>query len=343
MSLNDSQAKVWGVREQITLRDVAKEAGVSTSAASVVLNGARSGTRISPVKRRNVLEVAERMGYRPNALAQSLSRGRTNRIGVYSGRGRLNSRNWFFAEVLGGIFDAASEFHINTMVHTSGYGDAPVLDLVSNRAIDGIVVHASDGDPILPLLGELRVPAVAIADVVPGLPCVVVDDAAGGFLQAQHLASLGHKHVILKRAPWDMVSTEARATAFEEAAERLGIRVTSLRDTANGDDVFNSAEIALICSDDDPVTAVVGWSDASASYACNHLTSLGIAIPDRVAVIGFDGFLFQPKLRHEITTIRAPWGAVGATATRILMQLIDHEPVPPLTVLPVEFLRGKTT
>lgn len=339
----DAPAQMWGGREQITLRDVAQEAGVSTSAASVVLNGARSGTRISAAKRRTVLEVAERMGYRPNALAQSLSRGRANRVGVYSGRGHLDSRNWFFAEVLGGIFEACVACEVNTMVHTSGYGASHLLDLVSNRAIDGIVVHASAGDPILPLLGELRVPAVAIADAVPGLPSVVVDDESGGFLQAQHLASLGHRHVLLKRASAEMLSAETRTDAFERAAERLGMRVTTRRDHGFTEDSLDSADLAMFFAEADPITAVVGWNDAVAWSACDHLTSLGLKIPEQVAVIGFDGFRFQPRLLHELTTIRAPWGAVGAAAIRVLVQLIDRQPVPPATVLPVEFVRGKTT
>ena len=343
MLLIDAQDQSWGEREQVTLRDVAKAAGVSTSTASVVLNAAKSGTRVSVATRRKVLEVAERMEYRPNALAQSLIRGRTHRIGVYSGGSRIDARNSFFAEVLGGICDAAAEFEANVVIHTSGSGDQHLLELVSNRAFDGLIVHARSDDPILPLLGELRVPAVSIADPVGELPCVVVDDENGGLLQAQHVASIGHRHVMLKVAPWPMESARIRMVAFQEAAQRLGIRVTPRLETFGEDDGLDAEDVRILSEGEDRATAVIGWSDHVASRICNRLTTLGISIPESVAVLGFDGFRHYAKPLHELTTIRAPWSAIGASATQVLMQLVDGKSVPKRTVLPVEFVRGSTT
>lgn len=339
----DQAEHIWGEHHRVTLNDVAREAGVSQSAASVILNGARSGTRVSTHRRRAVLEVAARMGYRPNALARSLQTGRTHRIGVYCGASCLDSRNSFYSQVLGGVLSAATELRQNTMIHSSGQEESDLLDLVSNRALDGLVVHATASDPILPLLCELRVPAVAIADKIDRLPSVVVDDVAGGKLQARHLASLEHRHVLLKRPIEWRGSSSARCGAFLQAAETLGLRVTERYETFDEDDGLDASDLRILTEGPDRATAVVGWSDQVAQRICDRLDQVGLAIPSDVAVVGFDGFRQPYTPKFDLSTVEAPWAEVGRSAVRLLHALIEGEAVPLLTTLPVEFVRGTTT
>lgn len=338
----EQRQRDWTGYRAVTLNDVAREAGVSQSAASVILNGARSGTRVSQQKRRVVLEVAEKIGYRPNALARSLTTGRTNRIGIYSS-GELDSKNQFFAELLSGVLREAGEMRLNTMVHSSGWDDASLLDLVSNRALDGLIIHSREQDPIIPLLSNLRVPAVAVADRISGLPSVVVDDRAGGEMQARHLASLGHKRVLVKACPHLCDSGEQRVRSFIESAESQGMICTK---TNFNDDIHQGLtpeEIMLLTRDSERYTAVVAWNDYSAHTICEKLASLGIAIPEKVAVVGFDGFdqMFTPVFR--LTAIKAHWPNVGSKAVKHLHKLLEGHEVPDLTVMPVEFVRGGTT
>jgi LacI family transcriptional regulator len=333
----------WGGRGRITLNDVAKEAGVSQSVASVVLNGAQSGTRVSPERKLQVLEVARRMGYRPNALAQSLITGRTDRIGVYSGRSRLTSRNAFVAEILGGIFEAAADFRVNTVVHTSGRSHDELLSLVSNGALDGLIVHASEDDPIIPLLSELRAPAVALADPIDGLPSVGIDDRRGGTLVAQHLASLGHKRVLLKQMVPLPKSGATRMGALREEAVRLGMEVIDRPEATAEESALDSEEIRLLTEGPNRATAIACWSDATAEKICNTLWDLGISMPSEVAVTGFDGFIRDPARRYSLTTVHAPWFEVGNVAARLVMALVNGDSVPSLTTIPVEFIKGSTT
>jgi DNA-binding LacI/PurR family transcriptional regulator len=332
----------WSERRSTTLRDVARSVGVSESTASVVLNRTRSGTRVSAETRRHVLEAAERLGYRPNALARSLQTGRTQRIGIYSGRARLDSRNLFFAEVLGGVFEGALEFGLNTVVHTSGNSPDMLLDLLSNRALDGLVVHARKDDPVVGMLHELRVPAVAVADQVEALPSVCVDDIAGGRLQAQHLAQLGHRHVLYKQTAHTAISAVRRMESFCQAAEELGIRVTCHYEESF-DDLLTADDIAVLSGGADRASAVVCWNDRTAEAACQTVSSLGMSIPGEVAVVGFDGFSGFYAPRFELTTIRAPWSAVGHQAVKALMSMVAGDAVASLTTVPIEFHRGATT
>jgi len=334
----------WSNERAATLKDVAKAAGVSEPTASVVLNEAKSGTRVSAKTRLVVTEAAQRLGYRPNALARSLQTGQTNRIGVFTGAGRLDSGNLFYSAILGGLFDGCTAHQLNALVHTSGSTDEYLLDLVSNRAVDGLVVHAGQNSPILNLLHELRVPAVAVADRISRLPCVCVDDAAGGTLQAHHLSILGHKEVIYIQAYAPLQSAVLRAEAFTSHAQSLGMRVTEFKAPALGVHPYlSSSQLDLIVRRDKPATAIVAWCDLLAEGICQELFDLGIDVPKRVAVVGFDGFESSYRRRFELTTIRAPWNEVGRIAVSMLVNLRKGASVPDTTILPITFVRGKTS
>jgi LacI family transcriptional regulator len=332
----------WSERRSTTLRDVAQVVGVSESTVSVVLNRTRSGTRVSANTRRNVLEAAERLGYWPNALARSLQTGQTHRIGFYSGRAKLDARNLFYAELLSGICEGANEQGTNVLLHTNGDEPDMLLDLVSNRAIDGLVIHPGADDPIVPMLGQLRIPAIAVADPVEMLPSVCVDDHAGGVMQAKHLYSLGHKVILYKQTGMTAQSAVLRMEAFIATAAELGMDVIVHHDELL-DDGLLSRDLAILTRPKSPATAIVGWNEFRAEQVCRHLCDLGIPIPAGVAVVGFDGFRRFYDPRFELTTIRAPWAEVGRVAVRVLYDLIAGKEVPYLNTLPVEFVRGATT
>lgn len=327
----------------MTLKDVARSVGVSESTVSVVLNGSRSGTRVSASTRQAVIEAAERLGYRPNVNAQSLQAGRSNRLGIYSGRARLDARNLFFAELLGGMLEGSVDLGTNTVVHTSGTSREDLLNLVSSRAIDGLVTHLATDDLILEVLDQLRVPAVAVADRIDRLHSICVDDEGGGMLLAQHLARLGHRHVLVKQASLPPQSGIDRVDSFVRTGQRLGLRATVRFGDDQGREILTSEDVELLTRENDRATAVFGWSDRVAEAVCHSLTSLGLRIPDDVAVVGFDGFHTYYSHRFPLTTIRAPWSDVGRVAVSTLVSLIQGGTAPPVIVIPVEFVRGGTT
>jgi LacI family transcriptional regulator len=282
------------------------------------------------------------MGYRPNAIAQNLATGRANRIGFYSGRARLDCRNPFFAEVLGGVFDGAEELGIDTLVHTSGASEGRIIDLVRGHTLDGLIVYAAPGDPILRLLGGLHVPAVAIADEIEGLPSVAVDDHSGGMLLAGHLASLGHGHVLVKQSPAPPRSAIKRVQAFREGCESAGMRVTQGYETWDGAGL-NEEELRAVSEGPERVSAVMAWSDAVAELVCEHLQRVGIRVPYDVSVVGFDGFRHRHPPRYDLTTIEAPWALAGREAVRLANAQIAGDPIPEITVLPVTLHAGNSS
>lgn len=334
---------VWREKPKVTLKDVARSAGVSESLASFVLNGSKSGTRVSADTRALVITTAMDLGYRPNANARTLNTGKTNRIGFYSGRSKLDSRNCFYAEILGGMFESCNAHRMNTVVHSSGDRQDLLLDLLADRSIDGLVVFATQNDPILPLLDEMCVPAISVADKVEGLPCVRVDDREGGFLQAKHLHARGHRNVLIKQSSTYPTSSVERIESFIEKASDLGMRTTVRVESDTHPIGLDDIDLHLITKGEDRVTAVVGWNDITAIRVCHVLSQNGLRIPEDVAVVGFDCFEQFIIPKYWLTTIRAPWSEVGKLAVESLIRLINNKSVPFVQTVPVSLRHGDTT
>jgi len=339
----EQRQHVWQERTKVTLKDVARMAGVSESLASFVLNGSKSGTRVSAETRALVISTAMDLGYRPNANARTLNTGKSNRIGFYSGRDKLDSRNCFFAEILGGMFDCCHAHRMNTVVHSSGERKDLLLDLVSDMSIDGLVVFAGQSDPILPLISEMCVPAIAVADKIDGLPAVCVDDREGGFLQAKHLHARGHRNVLIKQSSSNPSSSVERVEAFIQRASELGMRTTVRVESDAHPLGLDEIDMHLLTKASDRITAVVGWNDITAIRACHVLNQNGLRIPEDVAVVGFDCFEQFIIPKYWLTSIRAPWSEVGKLAVESLIRLINNKPVPFIQTVPVSLRHGDTT
>jgi LacI family transcriptional regulator len=333
----------WPRVDRTTLKDVALEVGVSESTVSVVINGARSGTRVSADTRRAVLEAASRLGYHSNSNAKSLLTGVTNRFGLYTISPNLDTSNFFLSELLRGFFEGCGELNYNSLIHTAGTTQQKLLELVANRAVDGLIVHALPGDPILPILSELKVPAISIADHAQGLPAVVVDEELGGKLLAQHLFERGHRNVLVKDCPDLLDSVVRRVQAFCERAHELGMSI-EIGSHTHWDDraLISSSDFEAISRSKDRVTAMFLWEDSVASKVLAELINVGFRIPHDIAMVGFNG-LRSPSPQTQLTTIDANWNLVGKTGVRLLSKLLAGESIPAETVVPVKFLRGATT
>src|SRR5579884_2493358 len=152
-----------------TLNDVARRAGVSKMAVSVVINGSRSGTQVSQETRERILQAAKELQYRPNAVARSLARKRTNIVGFYNGYKGVDPRTLFMADVMSGLQYGCEAFRKDLLTHGSFRGTS-VEDIyaeLSNHMIDGLILYAPASDPLIPMLADSHLPVVAIVDPVP--------------------------------------------------------------------------------------------------------------------------------------------------------------------------------
>lgn len=339
------------MKKPATLKEIAAHAGVGTAAASVVLNGAKSGTRVSDEKREAIIRVARELNYRPNGLARSLRMRRTGIVGYFSGYECIDPRNEYIAAIMGGLQAGCAGLGLDFLLYTPHIDLSPesVVANLSNGRLDGLIVTARPEHPISSLLAEAHLPVVAIADPLPGIPSVVADSHHGGRLQARHLADKGRWRVLYIPSDYPFLSVLDRYEGFIAEAEALGMEVVVGRPVHGYHPEIDRHESLLHPEDmtrfrmSDAPTAVVAWDDAPAHRIASQLADAGLHVPEQVAVVGYNGCVPATEPRWKLSTVRAPWHGVGQAAVRTLHRLIEGAEVPLITTLPVEMIAGGTS
>ncbi len=331
-------------QQKVTMKDVAERVGVSKMTVSAVLSGKSGPMRISLATQVRVREAAQQMGYRPNAVARSLRRKSTNIIGFYAGHGYLNARLPFLAEIIGGIQECCNQYHKDVLLHGvfRGYSVEDIYAELVDGRIDGLIVHAPPEDPLVDQLAASHLPVVAIADPIPTLPSVIVDDVAGANLAVDYLLSQGHRRILYRDTDKPLASAVRRREAFCEAAARQGMEMS----VWHGPDDTTTPEDTLLDFLDAPLaqrpTAIFCWNDMAAYDMMLHCRQRRVRIPEDLAVLGFDGLPTPLEGVWRLTSIRAPWAEVARTAVTLLVAQLNGEQVAPQTILPVAFAPGDT-
>lgn len=334
------------ITNRATLGDVAKLAGVSKMAVSVVLNGARSGTRVSEATRGRIVSAATELDYQVNPIARSLRTKQTGIIGFYSGNHSLEDRSPYLREILLGIRAATDEIGKDLLMFGifDGKSSVEVFRALSDGRVDGLVIHAAPDDPVVQLLAGSRFPVVAHTDALGTIPSVVVDDEQGGRLQAKALFEKGHRRVLVRSSKYPFTSVKRRTHAFLSEARDLGMETRIGRGTTHGvDHALDSDELSLFdTSRPDRFTAIALWDDGCAHVVIPQLVTLGFGIPDDVAVIGFNGVEPEYPLAWDVTSIDCRWDEVARAAVRTLQERIAGHEVPMEVRLPVSLRLGAT-
>jgi DNA-binding LacI/PurR family transcriptional regulator len=184
---------------------------------------------------------------------------------------------------------------------------------------------------------------VALADPLPLLPSVAVDDAEGSRLLADHLAGRGHRRVLYRMSPRRHTSVERRLAAFRAAASAHKMTITESRSLDYSGRLAAEESACLALPAGERPTAVACSNDFLAFHLLDSCRSLGLRVPDDLAVAGFDGVASSLGPGLRLTSIRAPWVEVAQTAVSLLVSRIDGREIPTETVLPVELVVGDTT
>ena len=325
----------------VTSYDIAQKLGLSQSTVSRILNGVK-GYRVAENTRLRVVEEARRMGYRPNSIARSLRKRRTNIVGFYGGYGYLNARNAYVAAVIGALQQACDAEVLDILLHGAfrqRTTDDVFGELVDGR-IDGLFLHTLSTDPLVELLGESSLPVVAISDALPGLASVVTDDRDGIRQTIEHLFVRGHRRIAYLAPEPRFVSVESRVDAFQCEMQARG--ETDARVIRNRGVELDIPLPELLQMAGSP-TAICCWNDLTAANLLVSCREFGIRVPTDLAVVGFDGVLDSRLMAQALTTIAVPWDILGQQAVALLMAQIRGSEVPRVTCVPVQLVPGETT
>jgi len=325
-----------------TIIDVAARAGVSKSLVSLVMRGERT---VSDEKRALVLAAAAELGYRPNAVARSLVRRRTNLFGVVLS----DLHNPFFAEVIDGVQEAAGAEGYRTIISTVNLNTAAeqrALDTLLELRVDGLILASPmfGVQSIAAASRELPMVLVARRSDVARVDSVTNDDPTGARLVVEHLAELGHRRIAHIDGGRGAGAAERRQ-GYEQTMAARGltefVRVVPGSYTEEGG---RHGVEALLAADGPLPTAIFVANDLAALGALATLAERGIRVPQDVSIVGYDNTALA-ALRHiNLTTVDQPRPDMGREAVALLLErLASHrDAARHVLVTPTLVVRGTT-
>lgn len=336
-----------------TLADVGREAGVSAMAASAVLNGARTTSRISEETRSRVLAAAERLRYRPDGAARALAYRRMNTIGIAATL--LGSEpNLYLLEVFNGVLQGAAAAGQNTTVFTlAGWdGAAERIAGFCDGRIDGLILLAPmlEDDPSSWLPAHTPVVSIHANREIAGVVNLESDEEAGAFQAVSRLLELGHRRILHVGGPVGSTGADRRLAGYFRALAAAGVPPSPglvVRDAFT----FEAGHRAMAAwlqhhRGEQLPNAVFAASDAIALGCIDALLARGFRVPADVSIVGFDDTLLARTSR--LATVRQPLQQLGRQAAEALLLQIEtrHENAPRLgprnIVLPTEIVTGAT-
>jgi LacI family transcriptional regulator len=328
---------------RVTIRDVARAAGVSPAAVSKVLN---DGYGVSAAMREKVLEAIEELGYRPSVAARAM-RGRSHTIGVLA-----DIRSPIVAQIVEGIEAELAESSLEILLAPVGADPKRQergIESMINRSVDGLILIV----PGLPY-GALETLGGSIPTVLIGrhgggrnFDSVMDDDVAGAALAVEHLVELGHtriSHIAMPmgnlRRPSILPQT-ARADGYTQAMRDRGLTPDVIATDYTEEGGFKGALIAL--NREEPATAIFAGTDTVALGVLRAAHELGLRVPQDLSVIGADNIPVSALPQISLTTIDPSGQLNGSTSSRLLRERIAGRTKPvTYAITPSLIVRGTT-
>ncbi len=328
------------IKRRPSMRDVARAAGVSLSAVSLVAAG-RPG--VGDEARARTLAVMRRLGYAPRPRGRADEERYT--LAVISERlAQPIELDVFYAEILQGIQAEAQRHGHRVLLHLLGDGEAAVDEMVADMRgeIDGMILanggDVTDDEAIMRLVGS-RAPTVLVDNYVVDQPlhCVVADNVTAGYLATRHLLRLGHRRIGLLAGSPTYRSLIDRQEGYVAALMEHEVpldRALISPSTHHAGGRKGYHQMLRLLDAPAPPTAVVAISDKTAFGAMEALKEQGARIPADIALVSIDGVTESAHTTPPLTTVGVPRAEMGAEAVRRLLALLrDEGTVPTKTTL----------
>lgn len=315
----------------VTIREVAKESGFSSTTVSIVLNNAPLARYIPDTTKKRIERAAKKLGYRPNLFARSLRNRRSHTVGVMV----FDMTDPYCTPILRGIESTlyqASFLPILTDVHNERSRFERYLEMLLDRRVEALIVVANWLFVEIDVLGDLEkanLPTAMIGRELQtgSISSVTVDNELGAKAAIEHLFSIGHRQIALIRGPKHITDTAPRWKGVRNFAKahHLEIDAALVLDLPESSDPLSSFEAAYKLTEDllrrkRPFTALMAFDDMTALGAIRALGKAGIRVPEQVSVIGFDDIAHSSLVTPSLTTVRQPLGDMGKMAVSLVSE-----------------------
>ncbi len=347
---------VDGQHRRATIADVAREAGVATSTASVVFSGK---AKVAAATRERVLAAAAELGYTgPDPRAASLRRGRSGIVAVVlEGHLRAAFLDPVTTAMMDGLTDGLAELSAGILLMRDEPGEEDGFAL-SNAPVDAVVLIGCSGRTrsSLEVVRGRGLPVVVIeGDAGEGIPRITLDNTTAAADVARHVRDLGHRNVALVTLPLDSYRERGPVTADRITTATVDVtihRLAGVREVYPDAPAYSAAGSlidegvivgrTLLADRDSRPTAVIAQSDLLAAGVIRAAEELGLRVPEDLSVAGFDGIAVDGLGEHILTTSVQPAVEKGRAAGEQVARMLRGEPA--ITQdLTCRFRAGSTT
>lgn len=303
-------------RQRVTLHDVAAAAGVSKSTVSRILD--ERLPRSDSQSARHVRQIASELGYVRDSSAASLRRGKTSTIGVIVPH-LTDTVMAMVYEALARACQKAGQFAIVATSEDEPEADKRAAETLLSRGVDGLILTTALLGESFTELKERNVPYVLVLRTNGEALASVGDDELGGYLATRHLIDLGHRRIAMISGDLHVSSATDRQRGYRRAMKEAGLEVADSLIVASGFGIDAGAEAAsrLMASPQRP-TAIFAVNDNVAIGAMSSLSSMGLAVPDDISIVGYNDMPIVQHLATPLTSVRVPFDQIATAAIELL-------------------------
>ncbi|WP_018086710.1 LacI family DNA-binding transcriptional regulator [Desulfurispora thermophila] len=311
----------------VTIKDIAKKAGVSYATVSRALN---NRPEVNEKTRREIQKLAEEMGYKPNALARSLVTRESKTLGLII----PDITNPFFPEVARGVEEAAAQAGYSVFLCNTNWEEEKerkYLALLEEKRVDGIILASviQDGQQMIEHIASSNVPLIMINRILKNVNThyVVIDNVRGACLVMEHLIENGHRDIAFIGGLSHVEATQERLQGYKMmlGAYDLPVRPELIRLGSFKRESGYQNALELLRLSPRP-TAIFAANDILALGVLQAAADLHLQVPGDLAVVGFDDIPFASYTEVSLTTVAQPKYAMGEMAAKILIEEIKEGP-----------------
>ncbi len=311
-----------------TLKQIAKELGVSVSTVSKALS---DSSEISDATKVKIKEFAALKNYKPNSIAKNLKSQRTNTIGVII----PNILNPFFAKVFSGIEKRALERGYNVITGISNESqkkEEQVMEMLNNGTIDGFIISLAEETQSAKKYSHLKeilnsgTPIVMFDRVADEIKCdkVIVDDLDSAFHATNHLINIGCRKIALLSTIDNLSVGKLRVQGFKKAIEsKKQILNEELIVLENDTEVFESKLRALLLSK--KIDGIFALNEVASTIAFKMVLKMGYKIPDEINIVGFADGVWSRRLTPSLSTVSQHAPEIGENAANLLIDRLEDK------------------
>lgn len=314
---------------ELTIKDIAKMAGVSHTTVSRVLNG---GSNVKPETSERIIQLCRETGFTRNAAARHLKKGTYKTLGIIV----PDVSNAYFGELIRNIEWEAKkkgfQVFISSSFHDYAIEEQNIQAMLEQR-VDGIFISGVGDKTYIGLEKYLdKVPILFLGDNIPDkfVSRVTVDGYSGVVMGAKYLLSLGHRHLAFLGGRESSITHQRRMKGFQDAMEAADGVTYEFFTITSGSNIEDGRQTGLTyfnycLQNQKPLpSAIMTINDYFALGIMQAAVEMDIHIPQQISIIGFDNIVYASLPRIQLTTISQPKEEICARAMKTLLQLIDE-------------------